>query len=283
MSSSPYRVTPPCSTPARPPRQGDGRERRLEPQEQRIVGLPRPQSRAGPSQPGPRRQPQTAQRAAPGGTGRAAGPEDAPRTSASHAALTAESVSVTRRGVPPGRGRTPSRRRPGEAARSRGPPASARARPVPSRTRSAPREGGVHREGRAGPRPEVGAPRSGGQRGRHLRKGGVVLPQDEAVEIVAGDEPAVVGDEEQGQLHGPPDRRWRRRRPRARRGRAGRRGRCRVEAQSRRIEPQEAGPVRAGRGVDLETSGGEWRRHPDVDAIGPSPRRQPGRCTNQHP
>ncbi len=112
------------------------------------------------------------------------------------------------------------------------------------RARAAPRPGGPAR-----PSPR----RWPGRR----REPGVVLAQDEPVELVGGELSRGGGRRGAGQLHrGGAHDGGGVGRDLERDGDVGERGAER-EAQPRRIEPQEAGQVRAGGGEELETAGGD--------------------------
>ena len=110
-------------------------------------------------------------------------------------------------------------------------------------------------EGQPGGPPEVGPSGGGSELVGDGREGGVVLPEVEPVELVGGEEPAVLDAEEQAQLvHGPPDQRG---------GVGGELhrdpqvgvGGAELEAQACRIEAQEGLSPRAGLRQDAQPPG----------------------------
>ena len=116
-------------------------------------------------------------------------------------------------------------------------------------------QGRVRGEGQPGGPAEIGPSGGGREPVGDRGQGGVVLPEVEPVEHVAGQEPAVLDAEEEPELiHGPPDQR----------GSLGgqlhgnpevRVGGAQLEAQARRIEPQEGLSLRLGLGKDAQPPG----------------------------
>ncbi len=245
---------PALQHPRPPTQERDRRQRRLELEEQRLPHRP---SRVAPCarQAGPRRQPQAGQRARPEVTIERCPGERAADVGLARGAHRRQRQRhderrplAAARGLHLGQGLA---EKPDPEGHQR---VSAPAPPHPRRDH-APGQGRVQRRPELHGRSHVRAAAGGCHRGGHRRQRGVVLAQDQSIEIVARHEPPVMRDQDERQLgRGRADDRPGIGRDLDGDGKVRQRG-AQGEAEPRRVEPQESRQISAGRGMDLEASG----------------------------